>query len=234
MKKFFIFLLCLLAVGISQIAKAQANLGLDLMLGLPQGEFKENIDGVGGGFSGQFLWNPSQRMPFSVGLNLGFLIYGSESRREPFSTTIPDVTVQVDRTNNLLNFHVLFRIIPQKGDVRPYLEGLFGGAYLFTETKIENTSKGEEIASSVNFSDYAWSYGGGAGLMFYVSEAKDDVSGRAMPIFVDLKARYLFGSRADYLKEGSIRNLGGGKVAYDVVRSTTDVLSIHLGAVLFF
>ena len=234
MKKFFIFLLCLLAVGISQIAKAQANLGLDLMLGLPQGEFKENIDGVGGGFSGQFLWNPSQRMPFSVGLNLGILIYGSESRREPFSTTIPDVTVQVDRTNNLLNFHVLFRIIPQKGDVRPYLEGLFGGAYLFTETKIENTSKGEEIASSVNFDDYAWNYGGGGGLMFCVHRAKEKEHGKISDIFVDIKARYLYGTRADYLREGSIKNLGGGKIGYDVTRSTTDLISVHLGVVLFF
>lgn len=234
MKKLLICAFCLLTIGLIQKAEAQVDIGINGMLGLPKGEFKENVGNLGGGFTGHILWSPSPKMPFSVGLNLGFLIYGSESRWEPFSYTIPDVTVQVDRSNNILNFHLLFRIIPQKGSVRPYLEGLFGGAYLFTDTKIENTSKGEEIASSVNFSDYAWSYGGGVGLMFYVTEAKDDVSGRAMPIFIDLKARYLFGSRADYLKEGSIRNLGGGKVAYDVVRSTTDVLSIHLGAVIFF
>lgn len=234
MKKLFICGFCLLTIGLFQKAEAQVDIGVTGMLGLPKGEFKENVGDIGGGFTGHVSWSPSPKMPFSVGLNLGFLIYGSDTRRVPFSTTIPGVTVDVTESNNLLNFHLLFKVIPQSGKFRPYLEGLFGGAYLFTESKIENASKGEEIASSVNFSDYAWSYGGGAGLMFYVSEAKDDVLGRAMPIFVDLKARYLFGSRADYLKEGSIRNLGSGKVAYDVVRSTTDVLSIHLGAVLFF
>jgi hypothetical protein len=234
MKKLFIYTFCLLTFGLTQSAKAQVNLGLDLMLGLPQGEFKENVGNAGGGITGQFLWNPSLRMPFSAGLNLGLLIYGRESRREPFSTTIPDVTVRVDRTNNLVNFHLLFRIIPQIGDVRPYLEGLFGGAYLFTETKIENTSSGEEIVSSVNFDDFAWNYGFGSGLMFCVHRKKEQELGKISEIFVDLKARYLYGTRADYLREGSIKNLGGGKIGYDVVRSTTDLISIHLGAVMFF
>ncbi len=229
MKKIAIYLFCLLTIGLIQIVNAQASLGLDLMLGLPQGEFKQNVGDVGGGFTGQFLWSPSERMPFSVGLNLGLLIYGSETRREPFSTTIPDVTVEVSRTNNLLNFHLLFKIIPQKGDFRPYLEGLFGGAYLFTETKIENTS-----TSSVNFDDFAWNYGGGGGLMFCVHREKQPENGKISEIFVDLRARYLYGTRANYLREGSIKYLGAGKIGYDVVRSTTDMISIHLGAVLYF
>jgi len=233
-KKLFVYSFCLLAIGMIQKSNSQVNLGLDLMLGLPQGEFKDNVGSIGGGITGQVSWSPSQRMPFSVGLNLGLLIYGSESRREPFSTTIPDVTVQVNRTNNLMNFHFLFRIIPQKGDVRPYLEGLFGGAYLFTQTKIENTSGGEEIASSVNFDDYAWNYGGGGGLMFCVHREKEPELGKISEIFIDLNARYLYGTRADYLREGSIKNLGGGKIGYDIVRSTTDLITIHLGAVMFF
>ena len=89
-------------------------------------------------------------LPFGFGLNIGYLNYGSESRREPFNTTIPDVVVDVNRSNNLVNFHLLFQIAPPSGDVRPYAELLFGGAYLFTETSI-NSQGDDEIASNYKF-----------------------------------------------------------------------------------
>jgi len=234
MSKLRLLSIALITLYFVNTGYSQVDLGLNAMLGLPQGEFKENIDNVGFGLACHFSWSPNRSVPFSVGLNLGFLTYGSKTKRVPFSTTIPGVTVDLTESNNLVNFHVLFKIIPQAGKFRPYLEGLFGGAYLYTESKIENASKGEEIASSTNFSDWAWSYGAGGGMMIWVYEGKDDVSGRPLPIYLDIKARYLLGSRAEYLKEGSIRNIGGGNVAYDVLKSTTDMLSIHLGAVIFF
>lgn len=204
--------------------------GINFTLAFPQGEFKENVDRLGFGGSLQFLFfDPTPDMPVSFGINVGYINYGSESRREPFSHTIPDVFVDVDRSNNLVNFHLLFQIIPSTGVFRPYAEGLFGGSYIFTETSIKSRDV-EEVASSTNFDDFAWSYGAGGGFIILLS---DNVGEDVGSIFLDLKARYLFGSEAEYLKEGSVR-IENSKVNYDISRSKTDLLQIHLGVTAYF
>ena len=57
---------------------------------------------------------------------------------------IPDVFVEVDRTNNLLNFHVVFEIGLPTGRIRPYVQGLFGGSYLYTQTSVRGEYNNEE------------------------------------------------------------------------------------------
>ncbi|OGU70669.1 MAG: hypothetical protein A2V93_01555 [Ignavibacteria bacterium RBG_16_34_14] len=204
--------------------------GINFTLAFPQGEFKDNIDRLGFGGSLQFLFfDPKPGLPVSFGINFGYLNYGSETRREPFSPNIPDVVVDVDRTNNLVNFHVLFQIIPYSGTFRPYAEGLFGGSYIFTETTIKSRGV-EEVASSTNFDDFAWSYGAGGGFIILLMENIGDDVGS---LYLDLKARYLFGSEAEYLKEGSVK-VENGRVTYDVSKSKTDLLQIHLGVVAYF
>lgn len=204
---------------------------LNFTLGFPMGEFKENVARTGIGISGQFMFiSPRPKAPFGFGLNFGYLNYGSESRREPFSLTIPDVTVDVDRTNNIVNFHVVFQLMLPQGAIRPYIEGLFGGNYIFTETQIKSRGS-EEVASSTNFDDLAWSYGGGGGFLIRVHSGGPD--GEVGDVFVDLKARYLFGTEAEYLKEGSVKIINS-KVYYDVSRSKTDLLTAHIGVTAFF
>lgn len=230
MKFRFLFSIIVLISMIS-IVKAQSA-GIHLMLGYPQGEFKENVDRLGYGFNIHgTLWSPSKERPFTVGLNVGYLVYGEESERRRFSNPIPDVWVDVNRTNSILNFHLLFQISPFTGTWRPYVEGLFGGAYIFTSTNIESEWDNEEIARSTNFDDYTWSYGGGAGLLIKLSENLGDVS----TLYLDLKARYMFGTNAEYLAEGSIIvDQTNGNVYYDVLESKTDLLSVHIGVTAYF
>ncbi len=206
--------------------------GLNLAVGFPMGEFKDNVHRVGIGGSAQLLfWSPSEKMPYSFGIDIGYLNYGSESRREPFSYTIPDVTVDVNRTNNLVNFHLLFQIAPPKGDVRPYLDLLFGGAYMFTETQI-NSSGNKDVASSTNFDDYAWSYGAGVGFLISLG-SPIDFGDRQGSLFLDIKARYLYGTEAEYLKEGSVKIINN-RAYYDVTKSKTDLLVASIGIVANF
>lgn len=87
---------------------SNSNLALNFYLGLPQGEFKQNVDRLGFGLNGDYLYRPSPIYPFSIGFNLGFSNYGSLTRKEPFSYTIPDVTVDVTNQNNIINYHLLF------------------------------------------------------------------------------------------------------------------------------
>ena len=52
-------------------------------------------------------------------------------------------------------------------------------------------------------------------------------------VFIDLKARYLYGSEAEYLKEGSVL-IDNGKVIYNTSKSKTDLLTAHIGAIVYF
>lgn len=224
----------LLTVLLSDLSLPQIG-GINFTLGFPRGEFQQKLDRTGfGGTLHFYLWEPTYNRPFSIGADIGYINYGSESRREPFSTTIPDVTVDVDRTNNIVNYHLLFMISPIQGPVRPYLEGVFGGAYFFTETKIKSTGGNlQEVASSTNFSDNTWSYGGGGGLMMRVYKPQILDKTGLSEVMIDLKVRYLVGGEAEYLKEGSVI-IRGGRAYYDVVKSKTDLLTVHFGVVALF
>ncbi|MBI5660809.1 MAG: hypothetical protein HZC46_01525 [Ignavibacterium album] len=229
MKKNLILLVIIILISGKQFF-AQST-GLNLTLAIPSGEFKEKVDNLGFGLSGHINFlSPKPISPFGIGLNLGYIIYGSESRTEPLSYTIPDVYVNVDRTNNLLNFHLLFTVGVPKGRIRPYIEGLFGGSYIYTTTSVISQGTGEEFASSTNFDDWAWSYGAGGGFAILLS---GDPNTDQNTIYLDLKGRYLFGSEAEYLKQGSVR-IENGRVQYDISKSKTDLITVHAGVLIYF
>lgn len=219
---FIAILLTTLYTGITNAQQAAIN----LTLAIPQGEFGEQVDNVGFGLGGEFLiLSPKPKSPFGFGFNIGYYIYGIERRKEPWSLTIPDVYLDVERTNNLLNFHVLFQVGVGQGRIRLYFEGLFGGEYLYTQTSVKGDYNNVEIASSTNFDDWAWSYGAGAGISILLS---GDPETEPNSIYLDLKARYLFGSEAVYLKEGSVE-VSNGQVRYYPSTSKTNLLTIHAG-----
>ncbi|BDQ03001.1 hypothetical protein [Ignavibacterium sp.] len=229
MKK-YLFAAIMLSIIPLNFSLAQSA-GLNLTLAIPSGEFKEKVDNLGFGLSGNINFiSPKPKSPFGVGLNLGYIVYGSESRREPLSTTIPDVFVNIDRTNSLLNFHLLFTVGLPTGRIRPYIEGLFGGSYIYTTTSVKSQGTGEEFASSTNFDDWAWSYGAGGGFAILLS---GDPNTDQNTIYLDLKGRYLFGSEAEYLKQGSVK-IQNGQVSYDVSRSKTDLITVHAGVIFYF
>lgn len=209
------------------------DVGASFDVASPLGEFKDNVDRNGFGFSGMCLFNPVPLLPLKLGFELGYINYGSEERKEPFSYTIPDVTVKVRRDNNIFLGHILLRVQQDVGIVSPYLDGLFGLNYLWTATKIREVEYFKEIVSSKNFDDAALSYGIGGGLMFKVYDAGISAV-NLMQIYVDLKIRYLFGGEAEYLKEGAISIDENAKVHYDVSKSKTDLMLFQLGVVFSF
>lgn len=223
--KNYIIVLSLLLIFLFSNKVSAQQAGINLSLALPQGEFGEQVDNLGFGLSGEFMFlSPKPRTPFGIGLNFGFYVYGNESRNEPMYN-IPEVFLRVDRTNNLVNFHVVFELGLPTGSIRPYVQGLFGGQYLFTETSVKNENNNEEFASSNNYEDWAWSYGAGGGISILLS---GDPVTEVGAIYLDLKGRYLFGSQAEYLKEGSVE-VNGQHVTYHPSKSKTDILTIHAG-----
>ena len=231
----FLFALFLLPInGYTQYVGGEV--GVNFAIGSPQGEFSENVEnlGLGGSFYGGYNLPKS---PFMIGVDIGYLRYGKESRLEPFSLTIPDVTVRVENTNNILLTHLFIRVQPDLGSVKPYLDGLVGLKRLYTKTKIESDEfdDDEPIAESTNSSDYALSYGIGGGLKIKVFEksVSAEKSG-SVAIYIDLGVRYLLGGEAEYLKKGSITRTTTGDVIYDFRQSKTDLLLFNIGVSLLF
>jgi len=196
--------------------------------GFPVNEFRENVNKEGLGGSGDFMYK-LKGSPFSVGVSFGLMVYGSESRQEWFSPEIPEVLVDVTTRNSILMCHLLLRLQSPQGKIRPYLDGLVGFNYLWTETGVyDRNGWGQRIACDVNFSDWTWSIGIGGGLMFPLYEKKRGKKSGPFAIFLDLGARYLKGGRAEYLKEGSIIQ-ENGRMIYDVSESLTDLIVIRAG-----
>jgi hypothetical protein len=212
-------------------AQPQFQAGGNFSLAFPQKDFKKNVDNLGIGAVGHFAYRFGQS-PFLAGASFGFYIYGNSTREVPFNAEIPDVLIDVTTTNSFVMGHLLLRVQPQTGSVRPYIDGLFGFNFLNTTTKISSQgydSEGDnEIASTNNFNDIASNFGFGGGLMFCVYDAvARGREGNLQSVSVDLGIRSLKGGEAQYLKGGWIQYDENGKIKY--VKSETDLVTYHIG-----
>ncbi|UCC40899.1 MAG: hypothetical protein JSV96_05550 [Candidatus Aminicenantes bacterium] len=223
-------ILCLIILLFTSIGSAKEPFLASIFfnLGFPQGEFGDYVDKVGISGIGHFAYNFPES-PFSVGLSLGILMYGRETREEPFSSTIPDVMVDVTATNMIYLGHFFFRVQPREGKLRPYLDALIGLNVLSTDTRVKSQSwLGDSVARSNIHNDATLSYGAGAGLMIQVYSKERKRREGFFSIYIDLGARYLRGAKAEYLTEGSIF-IEDGQLIYDLTRSSTDLVTAHMG-----
>ncbi len=205
--------------------------GVNFLFGQPKGEFKENVEDLGFGIGGMFAFRPGNS-PVMIGVDVEYMLYGSETRQEPFSHTIPDVTVEVETRNNILLTHGLLRLQGKSGIFRPYLDGLIGMHYFFTETKVRDEDDfAEPIASTTNQQDIAFSYGTGGGVMFLVHQKQE--GSKLTEVLIDFRVRHSFGGEATYLKKGSITRENGTAII-DPLRSRTDLLTYQFGVVFSF
>ena len=212
--------------------------GVGLSGGFPSGEFGKNITNSGIGLSGYFGYRLS-KTPAVVGIDLGYLIYGYERRTEQFSLTIPDVLVAVVTENSLFSMNTFFRLQKWDGRLRLYVEGLVGFHYLFTKTKIEDLHPrllGEEIASSTNLGDFAFTKGASCGILIKVWDnhaTRTQLNRKIRSVSIDIRIRYQDGSSADYLKRGAIVRRAG-VAELNVTKSAIDLLTAHIGLAIDF
>lgn len=217
-------------------------------VGVPQGGFENNVSGLGGGlnlFIGGWV---GPRSPVMAGLDVGFLSYGNSTEQVPFSSTVgPRLPVEVETSNNVLETHLSLRLQPRHGRIRPFVEGLVGFKYLFTRTSLAEEDFGndfgdrdglsDELASTTNFDDFAFSGGAGAGVDVRVYR-QDDPKTSVRSVSVHLGVQYLLGQEAEYLAEGDLTddNENGqlDRSEMDVRRSRTTFLQPQFGVTFRF
>lgn len=205
---------------------------LSFIVGVPMNEFGDNVDGLGYGAS-LYAGLGSTDSPLQVGVDVAFLVYGRSTDRVPFSSTVgPRVLVDVVTTNSIVQPHLVLRVQPPSGSVRPYLEGLIGFKYLFTETRVEDDDQNTRIASTTNFDDYAWSGGAGAGIDVRIGSNETE-SGRLTTFYFTFGVQYLLGQQAEYLAEADLVDANNdGRLTEDelpIRSSRTDLIVPSIG-----
>jgi hypothetical protein len=239
MKKLYLFAAIIILFALPSIAQ-EGTFGLQFTLSVPQGSFADNVKQVGPGlsFNGGYRF---KNTPVSLGAELGFTNFGIDRRTVPWSSTIPDLKVNVDNNYNLAQAFFLTRIGAPNGPFRPYVEGLVGLNYFFTETTVSSRGgahAGEPIASDTNYDDTAFAYGIGAGFKVQLYNFRGGSVGNgdipAKKGFLNLSARYIRGGEARYLTKGSITITDQSQVIYNPSTSRTDMLVFALGFVATF
>jgi hypothetical protein len=205
---------------------------LSFIVGVPMNEFGDNVDGLGYGAS-LYAGLGSTDSPLQVGVDVAFLVYGRSTDRVPFSSTVgPRVLVDVVTTNSIVQPHLVLRVQPPSGSVRPYLEGLIGFKYLFTETSVEDDDQNTRIASTTNFDDFAWSGGAGVGLDLRIGSTKTE-TGHPATFYVTFGVQYLLGEQAEYLAEADLVDANDdGRLTEDelpIRSSRTDIIVPSIG-----
>jgi hypothetical protein len=225
--------LMILAFGQSTLAGDRFQASLNFLMGYPQNDFRMNVDRTFYGLSGEFFYQ-LPRSPFSVGISLEYMNYGSETRIEPFSHDIPDVLVDVTTWNSIFSSAAVFRFSPVEGPFRPYVEALVGFNYLFTYTSVNDDGDwSEDIATTTNLDDWALTCGAGAGAVVRALEIRSHQGRSLFSLNMEIGVRYFKGKTAEYLREGSIRREHGSLI-YEPLMSTTDLVKTHLGIVFRF
>ena len=200
----------------------RSYLGGELTAASPQGEFRDYVSsGWGGGI--HYLLRADRDGWLALRVDASVLNYGHERQRVLLSPTIGGrITVDLTTDNNIAFLGAGPQIGLPTGAVRPYVNGFVGVSYIFTESSVGGSSSGERFASTTNYDDASFAYGGGAGL--YIP-----LSNRRNPVSLDAGVTYRHNGSAEYLRHGDIVDNPDGSITLHPVFSETNLLTFHVG-----
>jgi len=223
MKSYFTILIGLLLFLSATYLIAQPSTSFYFTTAIPVNEYQDFDDDVGYGGNLEFFFiSPSKEKPIGMGVSLSYIGQGLYFYEDPCDC---ETNVGNNRANNFINLNMILQVAPTGGTVRPYLETLFGGSYIYSNTEI--------ITLDYNYvnlyvDDWAWTYGVGGGLKFLLGGIDGGSS-----LFLDLKGRYLMSSDVYLLDRNSIRY--ANNIFYDSVKETQiNFVAIQIGFVLYF
>jgi hypothetical protein len=205
---------------------AQPSASLYFTTAFPVGEFRDYVGNTGFGASSEiFFFSPSENVPYGIGLNFSFVSYGMYFGVDPYTD---ELGLSYNKANNFASVHLLFQLAPAKGSIRPYVETLFGGSYIFSHTDFIVDYCCPPV--TMWFDDWAWSYGAGLGLKFL---SFGDAFLNHGSLYVDLKVRYLLSTSTEYLDRSSVV-LYYDTLEYSTFESKTDMITASIGVYFYF
>jgi Outer membrane protein beta-barrel domain len=199
--------------------------GFDLSVGIPQGEFRDNLDKSSFGVGVNIAMRISDS-PFLVGIEFELMNYGEK-----------DVNLTSNRAYqfDMLLGHTFLRFAPvKKGRFRPYAEGLVGANYLYTDLVLKDDGPDEEDTTIETVSEHvAFSVGIGAGIQVYLDSYKKKVTSKRIDFLLDIRVRYFFGGNAKYLQKGSVE-INNNETHFNFDESRTNFINMQMGLAVHF
>lgn len=241
------FRYALLALALASPARlaAQHQASGTLVISDPRGEFDDNTD-TGFGFAGSYLYALGRLRTVAIGVSGAYQNYGNVERRAVFSPTIPDITVDVETSNNTTFLQGVLQLKAPTGRIQPYVQGTGGYGWFFTTTILEDPFTDRAVLTDTNQSDGTWIWGGGGGLLVRVYEAErrstlsayerlGDGAREPVRAYVDIGARWLQGNEVEYLKEGSlVTDEGEFDIDPRLARSDIELVQYRIGVTVEF
>jgi hypothetical protein len=208
------------------VLSAQGGIPITLQVGLPQGEFKENVSVAGGfGFAGIF----PIATEFGIRAGLDIQLYGNETRRVPLGGgALGLINVDVTTTNAIVGGSIGAQIGLPSDRVKPYVGGMIGFSNFNTTSRVAGSNSDDQpFASSTNLSDNAFSKHALGGIYFPMR------NGSAL---IDLGLRYTRnGESVRYLTPGDVNEDAiTGDVVLTPNETRADLLTVTLGVTLRF
>lgn len=204
--------------------QSSVTIPFSLNIGVPQGEFAQNVK-LAGGVGGGLLWNVGG--PFALRADIGVLTYGSERRRVPLGGgALGLILVDVITTNSIFSGSIGGQFGVPSRTIMPYMGGMIGFSAFTTTSSVEGSnSTNQPFAQSTNSNDATFSKTAFAGLYIPV--------GRTGKVRLDVGARHTWnGERVRYLTKGSITEDLNGNVQIFPNESRADILTIVLGVTI--
>jgi opacity protein-like surface antigen len=198
-------------------------IGIQGQYARPVGEFRDYVK-HGGGLNINFAWPVQRASALALRADGGFIVYGSETRRVCFSTTV-GCRIQLDltTTNSIAYLNAGPQLMLPHGPVRPYVNAGIGGSYFGTSSSIDGVDgNDDDFASTTNFDDVTLAWTGGSGLLISLSR-------RSTPVLLDVGLRYHGNGEVEYLKKGDIQDNPDGTITISPTRSRADLLTFQIG-----
>ena len=224
MKSHSTILIILFSLLVIKHSMAQPSTSFYFTTAFPVNEYADLDDEVGYGGNLEFFFkSPSKEKPIGIGFSLSYLGQGLYFYDDPCDC---ETNIGDNRANNFVNLSMILQVAPTGGTVRPYIETIFGGSYIYSNTNIITP----DYASVHLFvDDWAWTYGVGGGFKFLIGQNADESN----LIYLDLKGRYLMSSNVDLLNRNSLRY--ANNQFYNAVEETQiNFVAIQVGVILYF
>lgn len=201
--------------------RPRAHVGVDFIAGDPVGEFDQFVGaGLGADFWGRLPMDPQGIL--SLRGDLGFLVYGYESKRVCFEGVGCRVQGRLRTSNNIFFGGIGPELALPFPWARPYVHAFGGFSYFNTSSSLGDLWGGETDFETENFSDATFSWGVGGGLELNLKRGWT-------PIDLNLGFRYHENGVMEYLTEGDIVDNPDGSITIYPVVSEANIMVYHIG-----
>jgi hypothetical protein len=154
--------------------------------------------------------------------DLGFLIYGYESKRVCIQGVGCRIQARLETTNNIAFGGIGPELaLPLRG-ARPYVHAFMGFSYFNTSSSLEDIWGDESHFTTQNLGDGTVSWGVGGGLELNLKRGRT-------PVSLDLGVRYHENGTVKYLTRGNIVDNPDGSVTLYPILSEANLMSYHFG-----